>query len=110
LLLSETGYPGYLSYLVLIAYFLFLNVRSAIFFRNHFLGVVSIGIGIGCSCNYLQSMLERVLVQNRNLMLWLLLLALTARIETWRRQAKAQRNRKIRQPEPVEEEPAIATV
>jgi hypothetical protein len=110
LLLSETGYPGYLSYLVLIAYFLFLNVRSAIFFRNHFLGVVSIGIGIGCSCNYLQSMLERVLVQNRNLMLWLLLLALTARIDTWRRQAKAQRNRKTRQPEVVEEEAATATV
>jgi hypothetical protein len=91
LLLSETGYQGYLSYLVLIGYFLFLNVRSAIFFRKHFLGVVSIGIGIGCSCNYLQSLLERVLVQPRNLMLWLLLLALTARIETWRRMAKTQR-------------------
>ena len=93
LLLSETGYQGYASYLILIAYFLFLNARAAIFFRKHFLGVVSIGIGIGCSCNYLQSLLERVLVQPRNLMLWLLMLALTARIETWRRQAKAQRIR-----------------
>lgn len=108
LLLSETGYQGYISYIILIAYFLFLNLRSAIFFRNHFLGVVSIGIGIGCSCNYLQSMLERVLVQNRNLMLWLLLLALTARIDTWRRQAIAQRRKKRAEPEVVEEEPAIA--
>ncbi|MGZ4988163.1 MAG: O-antigen ligase family protein, partial [Limisphaerales bacterium] len=98
LLLSETGYPGFISYVILITYFLFLNARAAIFFRNHFLGVVSIGIGIGCSCNYLQSILERVLVQPRNLMLWLLVLALTARIETWRRQAKAQRARRSSQP------------
>jgi hypothetical protein len=91
LLLSETGYQGYISYIILITYFLFLNARAAIFFRRHFLGVVSIGIGIGCSCNYMQSLLERVLTQPRNLMLWLLLLALTARIETWRKQAKAQR-------------------
>lgn len=111
LLLSETGYQGYLSYLVLIVYFLFLNARCAIFFRRHFLGVVSIGIGIGCSCNYLQSLLERVLTQPRNMMLWLLLLALTARIETWRKQAIAQRRRQRVAPpaeEVVEEETTVA--
>lgn len=111
LMLSETGYQGFLSYLILIAYFLFLNVRSAIFFRRHFLGVVSIGIGIGCSCNYIQSILERVLVQPRNLMLWLLLIALTARIETWRKQAKAQRRRQRQAPaEIAEAEPAAAAL
>ena len=35
---------------------------------------------------YVQSTLERVLVQPRNLSLWLLLLAATARIELWRRE------------------------
>ncbi|MDB6058300.1 MAG: hypothetical protein JWO95_2144 [Verrucomicrobiales bacterium] len=109
LLLSETGYPGYISYLILIAYFLYLNARAALFFRNHFLGVISVGIGIGCSCNYLQSLLERVLTQPRNLMLWLILLALTARIETWRKQAKAQRAKpRYAEPERIEVETAEA--
>ncbi|HZM06397.1 MAG TPA: O-antigen ligase family protein [Candidatus Saccharimonadales bacterium] len=91
LLLSETGYEGLAAYFVFIGYFLWCNARAAWCFRNHFLGAASIGIGIGCLSNYLQSTLERVLTQPRNMMEWLLLLALTSRIETWRRQAKKER-------------------
>jgi hypothetical protein len=91
LLLSETGYEGLLGYLVFVGYFLWCNARAAFYFRNHFLGAVSIGIGVGCISNYLQSTLERVLTQPRNMMEWMLLLALTARIESWRRQAKKER-------------------
>jgi len=99
LLLSETGYQGLVSYLLLIGFFLWCNVRAAWFFRNHFLGAVSLGIGMGCTSNYLQSFLERVLTQPRNMMLWMLLLALTARIETWRREAvKAKRAMKTQRP------------
>lgn len=87
LLLSETGYQGLVSYLVFIAVFLWWNVRGMLRFRQHLLGAVSVGVFVGCLCNYLQSSLERVLTQPRNLMLWMLLLGIAARIETWRRTA-----------------------
>lgn len=87
LLLAETGYQAFICYLVLIGVFLYWNLRGALFFRSSLLGCVSAGILLGCGVNYLQSLLERVLTQQRNLMLWMILLALTSRIETWRRVA-----------------------
>ena len=44
--------------------------------------------------NYLQSFLERVLTQPRNMMRWFILLAMTARITMWR---KAERRRRLRE-------------
>ena len=85
LLLSETGWQGLGSYLLFIAVFLWWNLRAMLRFRHHLLGCVSLGIAAGCMCNYLQSSLERVLTQPRNLMLWMLLLGVVSRIETWRR-------------------------
>ena len=89
LLLSETGYQGYISYLLVIGVFLWWNIRGAWFFRQEFLGPVSYGIFMGCTMNYAQSTLERVLTQPRNMMLWMLLLAIGSKIESWRRQARA---------------------
>jgi hypothetical protein len=80
LLLSETGFQGLGSYLIVIAVFLWWNLRAAWAYRQQFLGSVSIGIFIGCTMNYIQSTLERVLTQPRNMMLWMLLLAITAKI------------------------------
>ncbi len=87
LLLAETGVQGLVSYLLLIALFLWWNVRAMFRFRAQFIGCVSLGIFAGCLCNYLQSSLERVLTQPRNLMLWMLLLGTVSRIETWRRES-----------------------
>jgi hypothetical protein len=47
--------------------------------------------------NYGQSFLERVLTQPRNVMLWLLLLAITARITVWRTSERRRRNREWRE-------------
>jgi hypothetical protein len=91
LVLAETGWQGLISLVLLMAVFLWWNLRAIFFYRYHFVGAVSLGILFGCGCNYLQSTLERVLIQPRNMMLWLLLLALTARIETWRRADARQR-------------------
>jgi hypothetical protein len=91
LLLSETGYQGLIGYLLFIGFFLWLNVRAAFHFRCHPLGAVSIGIAVGCVSNYAQSFLERVLTQPRNLMEWLILLALTAKIDAWRRASQSPR-------------------
>jgi hypothetical protein len=90
LLLSETGYQSLFFYLLFISAFLWRNIRAAFAYRYHFLGSISVGIAVGCGCNYLQSFLERVLTQPRNMMLWMLLLGATARIEMWRRQARRQ--------------------
>jgi hypothetical protein len=96
LLLAETGFQGLGCFLVLMGLFLWWNIRAAWHFRRQFLGAISIGIAAGCGINYLQSIVERVLTQPRNMMLWLLLLALTAKLETWRRQSvKQKRSGKI---------------
>src|SRR5205807_10074995 len=89
--LAETGYQGLATYLLIMLIFFWWNFRAFLIFRNHFLGCVSIGIAIGCLVIYLQSFLERVLTQERNLILWLLLLAVASRIETWRRIEKRRR-------------------
>ena len=88
LLLAETGYAGLLSWLALIFVGLWRNARAFMFFKHSFLRALALGIAIGCLLNYMQSTLERVLVQPRNLMLWLVLMGITARIEVMRREAK----------------------
>jgi hypothetical protein len=91
LLLAETGYPGFVTYLLILVAYLWWNVRNAIFFRHHYLGAISIGIFFGCLMNYMQSFLERVLTQPRNMMLWFILLAVTSRINVWRKAEKKRR-------------------
>jgi len=69
LLLGETGWQGVGSFVLFMLVFLWWNVRNSLFYRYHFLGALNIGIAAGCSCNYLQSTLERILIQPRNQML-----------------------------------------
>jgi hypothetical protein len=93
LILAETGYQTLICYIVLMSLFLFWNLRAMLFFRHHMVGCVSLGIAMGCGINYIQSTLERVLTQPRNLMLWMLMLATTAKIESWRKvEAAKKRN------------------
>jgi len=91
LLLAENGYLGFLTYLAFILTYLWWSVRAAWKFRRTFLGYFSLGLTMGVSLNYMQSILERVLTQPRNMMLWMILLAATAKIEMWRREAKKKK-------------------
>jgi hypothetical protein len=91
LLLAETGYPGLVTWLLLIAVTLWRNLRAYFFFGHSFLRCVSLGIGMGCAMNYVQSLLERVLTQPRNMMIWLIVLGITGRIEWMRREALESR-------------------
>ncbi len=95
--LAETGYQGLLTYLLLIGLFMWWNFRNAIYYHRRYLGAVSIGIFVGFTMNYLQSFLERVLTQPRNMMLGLILMAITARITTWRIAESRRRNREWRE-------------
>jgi hypothetical protein len=114
LLLAETGYQGLATYLLFIAVFLWWNLRNAIFFRRHFLGVISTGLFLGSLMNYLQSFLERILTQPRNMFLWFILLAATARITCWRKtekrrlegESRRQKADALHSPHPAEAVPA----
>ena len=88
LLLAENGYSGLLAWLTLIVMGLWRNLRAFLFFEHSFKRCLALGIAIGCALNYEQSTLERVLTQPRNLMIWLILLGVTARLEVMRREAK----------------------
>lgn len=91
LLLAENGYLGLIAYLVFILTYLWWSLRAAWTFRHRFLGNVSLGIAMGFSVNYVQGTLERVLTQPRNMMLWLILLGFTAKLEVWRRKKCRER-------------------
>ena len=88
LLLSETGYVGLIGWLAVIGTALLRNIRAFFAFGYSFRGMLSLGIATGCVCNYAQSTLERTLTQPRNLMLFLILLAVTARLEVLRREQR----------------------
>ena len=96
LILAENGYLSLILYVAFMALFLVMNLLAARTFRSDMIGGFSIGMFAGCSVIYLQSILERVLTQPRNMALWFLLLGAAARIEMWRRQEKAFRNRPVR--------------
>ena len=89
LLLGENGYPGLLTWLLLIAVGLWRNLRALVAFPHGFDRCLSLGLLAGFGLNYVQSTLERVLTQPRNLMLWLILYGLTARLEWVRRARRA---------------------
>ncbi len=104
LLLAENGKPGLYAWLVVICMGLWRNARAFFFFPHSFERCLTLGIGAGCAFNYVQSTIERVLVQPRNLMLWLILLGITARLEITRREEK----RKAREEKRMRREEAVA--
>lgn len=85
LVLAENGPISLLCLLCFFVRMWWWNCKAAFHYRSTFLGCVSIGLMGGFGTNYLQSYFERVLVFDKNMMLWLLLLGITAKIETWRR-------------------------
>ena len=88
LLIAENGYAGLAAWLAVIFIGLWRNIRAFFFFGHSFRRCLSLGIFMGCGLNYLQSTLERVLVQPRNLMLWLIIMGITARLEVMRREGR----------------------
>jgi hypothetical protein len=92
LVLAENGYLALALLVAFFAQFLWMNLRAAFVFRTDFIGSYSIGMFAGCAVIYLQSTLERVLTQPRNMSLWFLLIGASAKIEIWRRKELVVRN------------------
>ena len=89
--LSETGMLGFGTFMLFAALTLWYGLRSTISFWRTPLGLAFCGLTIAFAITYFHGQVERVLTQTKNLTTWIMLCALLARAEWWRRQAKAQR-------------------
>jgi hypothetical protein len=98
LILAENGYLSFILFIAFYSLFLVMNLRAFWTFRYDFIGAFSLGMFAGCGVIYLQSLLERVLTQPRNMALWFLLLGAAGRIETWRRREVQMRKHPLFEP------------
>jgi hypothetical protein len=78
LLKSETGWLGYLSYMLFIIYISARTLPLIIFRRGSVEAAIAVGILIGFSITYVHSGLERVLTQTKNIALWMTYIGLLA--------------------------------
>jgi hypothetical protein len=85
LLLAETGYGGFVTYMLFITVTAWWSLRGAWRWRGEMTGALLGGIFVALSLTYVHSNLERVLTQTKNYSMWLILLGMVARVETWRR-------------------------
>ena len=89
LMLAETGFAGTTAMFLFMFSTLFWCGRVILRYRRTFLAAAAIGLFVGVGMNYLQSNLERVLTQPKNLAAWMICLGIMARMEWWRRQGRS---------------------
>jgi hypothetical protein len=87
LFLAENGTLGFAAFLLFAALTLWHGLRSTICFWTSSLGLVLWGVSVALAISYFHGQVERVLTQTKNLTTWVMLCALLARAEWWRRQA-----------------------
>jgi hypothetical protein len=85
LLLAETGYGGCAAYLLFLGVTSWWCFRCALHWSGSPVRALLTGLLIGLLLMYVHSTLERVLTQTKNLAMWLILLGLIAKFETWRK-------------------------
>lgn len=71
LLKAETGWLGFLSYLLFIIYIGWRTIPLILARRGSLEAAIAVGILIGFGITYVHSSLERVLTQTKNLALWM---------------------------------------
>ncbi len=86
LLLSETGYPGFISYIAFLLLTLWWGIRGLIRYWKTFTGYLIGGLLVALTITYLHGTVERVLTQTKNLSAWLVFAGVLARVEANRRQ------------------------
>lgn len=91
LLLAENGTLGFAAFLCFAALTLWHGTRATIFHWNSPLGLVIFGITAALAISYCHGQVERVLTQTKNLTTWIMLCAILARADWWRRHAGAVR-------------------
>ncbi|MEI6673600.1 MAG: O-antigen ligase family protein [Verrucomicrobiota bacterium] len=88
LILAENGTLGCAAFLLFAALTLWYGLRSTVFFWQSPLGLLLYGVTVALTITYFHVQVERVLTQTKNLTTWVMLCALLARAEWWRRQAR----------------------
>ena len=106
LLLSETGYQGFISYVAFLALTLWWATRGLIRHWKTPLGYFIGGVLVALALTYLHGSVERILSQTKNLSAWLIFAGFMARVEVMRRSSPATFTRK--QTNPSLALPAIA--
>ncbi|MGB0744643.1 MAG: hypothetical protein ACPGSB_08960, partial [Opitutales bacterium] len=71
LLKGETGWPGYLTFMLFIILVTARTIPLIVARRGSLEAAIAVGILIGFSITYIHSSLERVLTQTKNLALWM---------------------------------------
>ena len=89
LILSETGYPGFVSYVAFLALTLGWALRGLRCSWRTPLGYFVAGVLVALALTYLHGTVERVLSQTKNLSAWLLVSGFMARVALMRRPAAA---------------------
>ena len=97
LLLSETGYQGFVSYAAFLALTLWWSFRGMILYWKTPLGYFIAGVLVALTLTYLHGSVERILSQTKNLSAWLIFAGFMARVEVMRAE-KADRRLKIGRP------------
>jgi hypothetical protein len=83
--LSETGYPGFVSYVAFEAATLWFALRCALRFKGSLPGVFCAAMLVGLTICYAHGLVERILTQTKNLSSWMLLCGLVIGVEQRRR-------------------------
>ncbi len=91
LLLAENGTLGFAAFLCFAALTMWHGTRATIFHWSSPLGLVIFGITAALAISYCHGQVERVLTQTKNLTTWIMLCAILARADWWRRHAGAVR-------------------
>jgi hypothetical protein len=85
LLLSETGYQGFVSYAVFLVLTLWWAFRGLIRYWDTTLGYFIGGVLVALALTYLHGSVERILSQTKNLSAWLIFAGFMARVSVMRR-------------------------
>ena len=88
-LLAETGYAGFACFLLFMLSTLWLALKHGFLYRKTWVGELLVAVVLVLGAVYVHSFLEKVLLQTKNAVLWLALLAVASKLETiYRRKSK----------------------
>lgn len=108
LLLSETGYQGFITYAAFLAMTLWWSFRGMIACWKTPLGYFIAGVLVALVLTYLHGSIERTLSQTKNLSAWMIFAGFMARVEVMRAEKRSRRSQMGR-PAPYQAPiPAIA--
>ena len=84
-LLAETGYVGFACFLLFMLTTLWLTAKHGYCYRKTWVGDFLVAFVLVFVALYMHSFLEKVLLQTKNAVLWLAMLAVASKLETIRR-------------------------